>query len=57
MSISLFFFNRMVDPMANILNLVFLIALSPKKNDREDLKMGCTDASRRQLRSVLKIGV
>jgi hypothetical protein len=27
------------------------------KNDRHDLKMGCTDASRRQLQSVLKIGV
>jgi hypothetical protein len=27
------------------------------KNDRQDLKMGCTDASRRQLQSVLKIGV
>jgi hypothetical protein len=25
------------------------------KNDRQDLKMGCTDASRRQLQSVLKI--
>jgi hypothetical protein len=28
-----------------------------KKNDREDLKMGCIDASRRQLQSLLKIGV
>jgi hypothetical protein len=27
------------------------------KNDRQDLKMGCTDASRRQLQSVLKIGI
>jgi hypothetical protein len=27
------------------------------KNDRQELKMGCTDASRRQLQSVLKIGV
>jgi hypothetical protein len=27
------------------------------KNDRQDLKMGCTDASGRQLQSVLKIGV
>jgi hypothetical protein len=27
------------------------------KNDRQDLKMGCTDSSRRQLQSVLKIGV
>jgi hypothetical protein len=45
-----------VDPMANFLNLVFLITL-PKKNDRQDLKMGCTDASRRQLQSMLKIEV
>ena len=27
------------------------------KNDRQDLQIGCTDASRRQLQSVLKIGV
>jgi hypothetical protein len=27
------------------------------KNDRHDLKLGCIDASRRQLQSVLKIGV
>jgi hypothetical protein len=27
------------------------------KNDRQDLKMGCTDASRRQPQYVLKIGV
>jgi hypothetical protein len=27
------------------------------KNHRQDLKMGCTDASRRQLQSVLKIGL
>ena len=27
------------------------------KNDHQDLKVGCTDASRRQLQSVLKIGV
>jgi hypothetical protein len=27
------------------------------KNDRQDLKLGCIDASRRQLRSVIKIGV
>jgi hypothetical protein len=27
------------------------------KNGRQELKMGCTDASRRQLQSVLKIGV
>jgi hypothetical protein len=28
-----------------------------KKNDRQDFKMGCTDASRRQLQYVLKVGV
>jgi hypothetical protein len=27
------------------------------KNDRHDLKPGCIDAARRQLQSVLKIGV
>jgi hypothetical protein len=27
------------------------------ENYRQDLKMGCTDAYRRQLQSVLKIGV
>jgi hypothetical protein len=27
------------------------------KNDRQDLEMGCIDASRRQLQSVLKIRV
>ena len=27
------------------------------KNDHQDLKMGCIDACRRQLQSVLKIGV
>jgi hypothetical protein len=27
------------------------------KNDRQDLKLGCIDASRRQLQSALKIGV
>jgi hypothetical protein len=30
---------------------------APKKKDRQDLKMGCLDASRRQLRYVLQIGV
>jgi hypothetical protein len=50
------FKNRMVDLMANFLNLVFLIALP--KNDRQDLKWAVhTDAFRRQLQSVLKIGV
>jgi hypothetical protein len=33
------------------------VAKKYAKNDRQDLKMGCTDASRRQLQSVLKIGV
>ena len=42
----------MVDPMANFLNLVFLITLP--ENDRQDLKLGCIDASRRQLQSVLE---
>jgi hypothetical protein len=46
----------MVNPYRNFLNLVFLITL-PKKKDRQDLKMSCTDVSRRQLQSVLKIGV
>jgi hypothetical protein len=32
-------------------------ATTKKKKDRQDLKMGCTDASRRQLQSVLKNGV
>jgi hypothetical protein len=39
--------------MANFLNLVSLITLP--KNDRQDLKMGCIDANRRRLQSVLKI--
>ena len=39
----------------NFLNMVFLITLPG--NDRRDLKMGCIDVSRRQLQSVLKIGV
>jgi hypothetical protein len=43
----------MVNPMANFLNLAFLITLP--KNNRQDLKMGCIDASRRQLQFVLKI--
>ena len=49
------FKSRTVDPTANFMNLVSPITLP--KNDRHDLKMGCTDASRRQLQSVLKIGV
>jgi hypothetical protein len=28
-----------------------------KKKDRQDLKLGCIDASRRQLQSMLKNGV
>jgi hypothetical protein len=54
----LFFFkrkNRTVNPNGN---LVFLITLFAKKqNDRQDLKMGCIDASRRQLQVVLEIWV
>jgi hypothetical protein len=49
------FQNRMLDRMADFLNLVFLMTLP--KNDRQALKMGCIDASRRQLQSVLKIRV
>jgi hypothetical protein len=45
-SIPLFKKNRMVNRIAIFLNLVFLVTL-PKKNDRQDLKMGCIDASRR----------
>ena len=41
----------------NFLNLVFLITLPPQKKDRQDLKMGCIDVSRRQLQFVLKIRV
>jgi hypothetical protein len=41
------FKNRMVDPMANFLSLVFPITLPPPKKGRQDLKMGCIDASRR----------
>jgi hypothetical protein len=54
--LALFFLNHMVDPMANFLNVVFLIT-SPQKKYRHDLKMSCIDASRRQLRFVLQIGV
>jgi hypothetical protein len=43
----------MVNRTATFLNLAFLITLP--KNDCQDLKMGCIDASRRQLESVLKI--
>jgi hypothetical protein len=55
MSISLFL-NRVVNPYGNFFEPGFPHNFAPK-NDRQDLKMGCTDASRRQLQSVLKIGV
>jgi hypothetical protein len=50
-----FFQNRMVNPRRNYFEPGFPHNFA--KNDRQDLKMGCTDASRRQLQSVLKIGV
>jgi hypothetical protein len=52
-----FFQNRMVNPCRNFFEPGFPHNFA--KNDRQDLKMGCTstDASRRQLQSVLKIGV
>jgi hypothetical protein len=58
MSISLFFLNnknRMVNPNSKFSAPGFPHNFA--KNDRQDLKMGCTDASRCQLQSVLKIGV
>jgi hypothetical protein len=57
MSISLlpFFFNRMVNPYGKFSEPGF--PHNSAKNDRQALKMGSTDASRRQLQSVLKIGV
>ena len=55
MSISLFFVNRMVNPYGKFSEPGFPHNFA--KNDHQDLKMGCTDASRRQLQSVLKIGV
>ena len=58
-SLSLFFIyikkNRMVNPNGKFSEPGFPHNFA-KKNDRLDLKMGCTDASRRQLQSVLKIG-
>jgi hypothetical protein len=50
-----FFFNRMVNPYGKFSEPGFPHNFA--KNDRQDLKIGCTDASRRQLQSVLKIGV
>jgi hypothetical protein len=50
-----FFLTRMVNPYGKFSEPGF--AHNFAKNDRQDLKMGCTDASRRQLQSVLKIGV
>jgi hypothetical protein len=57
MSISLFPppQNRMVNPYGKLSEPGFPHNFA--KNDRQDLKMGCTDASRRQLQSVPKIGV
>ena len=60
MSISFFFFfykKRMVNPYGNFSEPDFHHNFA--KNGRQDLKVGCTDASRRQLlvQSVLKIGV
>jgi hypothetical protein len=49
------FFNRMVNPYGKFSESGFPHNFT--KNDRQDLKMGCTDVSRRQLQSVLKIGV
>ena len=50
-----FFQNRMVNPCRKCFEPGFPHNFA--KNDRQELKMGCTDASRRQLQSVLKIGV
>jgi hypothetical protein len=49
-----FFQNRTVNPYGKLSKPGFPHNFA--KNDRQDLKMGCTDASRRQLQSVLKIG-
>ena len=51
-----FFFYRMVNPYGKFSEPGFPHNFA-KKNDRHDLKIGCTNASRRQLQSVLKIGV
>jgi hypothetical protein len=47
--------NRMVNPCGKFSGASFPHNFA--KKDRQDLKMGCTDASRRNLQSVLKIGV
>jgi hypothetical protein len=49
-----FFQNRMVNPYRKFSEPGFPHNFA--KNDRHDLKIGCTDASRRQLQSVLEIG-
>jgi hypothetical protein len=54
MSILLFFLNRMVNPNGKFSEPGFPHNFA--ENDRQYLKMGCTDASRRQLQSVLKNG-
>ena len=58
-NVDLFYFffrkNRMVNPYAKFSEPGFPHNFA--KNDRQDLKMGCTDASRRQLQYVSKIGV
>jgi hypothetical protein len=53
-----FFFlkNCMANPMRNFQLPCFPHNFATKKNDCRDLEMGCIDASRRQLQSVLKIG-
>ena len=50
-----FFFYRMVNPYGKFSEPDFPQHFA--KNDRQDLKMSCTDAPRRPLQSVLKIGV
>jgi hypothetical protein len=54
-SLLLFFLNRTVNPYGKFSEPGF--PHNCAKKDRHDLNMGCTDASRRQLQSVLKIGV
>jgi hypothetical protein len=50
-----FFQNRMVNPYGKFSEPCFPHNFA--ENYRRELKMGCTDASRRQLQFVLKIGV
>jgi hypothetical protein len=54
-NVDLVFFNRMVNPDGKFSEPSFPHNFTG--NYRQDLKMGCTDASRRQLQCVLKIGV